>query len=373
MFSKQEAFKFSEILCFFSKNTEFILLLSTKNKNRIFLCFHEWILYVVRVGLFQHACISKFKNRIEVEFEGKEDPRDMKTIATISAKRLVVLIPTLFTLVCLGSAFGADTIEEVEKIIGVKGQMQEGATVFSFPRSDIKVTINGDSVPTGIGFGSWTAWKAVKNQFMIMGDLVLLEKEINPVISALAEANINVTGLHNHFIGEEPRIMYSHVGAMGPPEVIAKGLRNALDKTATPRMPSSGTPPALALDTKRLEEIIGHPGKEAGGVYKITLGRSGVKMQGVELTASMGLNTWAAFAGTNEKAHVAGDVAMTAAEVNKVIRELRKGGINLAAVHNHMLDERPRIFFLHYWGTGPAEQLAKTVRSAFDQAKGPVK
>jgi len=110
-----------------------------------------------------------------------------------------------------------------------------------------------------------------------------------------------------------------------------------------------------------------------GGVYKVTLGRPGVKMHGVELTASMGLNTWTAFVGTNEKAHVAGDVAMTAGEVNKVIRELRKGGINLAAVHNHMLDESPRIFFLHYRGTGPAEQLAKTVRSAFEQAKGPVK
>lgn len=297
----------------------------------------------------------------------------MQTMPKISAKTSVVLVPLLFTLFCLGPAFGAEKIEDVEKILGVKGQMQEGATVFSFPRSDIKVTIDGDSVPTGIGFGGWTAWKAVKNQYMVMGDLVLLEKEINPVISALAEANMNVTGLHNHFIGEEPRVMYMHVGGMGNPESLAKGLRNALDKTATPKTAPSTSSPALALDVKRLQEIIAHEGKEAGGVYKITLGRPGVKMHGVELSVSMGLNTWAAFAGTNEKAHVAGDVAMTAGEVNKVIRELRKGGINIAAVHNHMLDERPRIFFLHYWGTGPAEQLAKTVRSAFDQAKGPVK
>jgi hypothetical protein len=297
----------------------------------------------------------------------------MKTTPKILAKTILALLLLLFSLVCLGSAFGAEKIEAVEKILGVKGQVQEGATVFSFPRSDIKVTIDGDSVPTGIGFGGWTAWKAVKDQYMIMGDLVLLEKEIYPVISALAEANINVTGLHNHFIGEEPRVMYMHVGGTGNPETMAKGLRSVLDKTATPKTPPSGTPPALSLDTKRIKEIIGHEGKEAGGVYKITLGRPGVKMHGVELTASMGLNTWAAFAGTNEKAHVGGDVAMTAGEVNKVIRELRKGGINLAAVHNHMLDERPRIFFLHYWGTGPAEQLAKTVRSAFDQAKGPVK
>ncbi len=129
----------------------------------------------------------------------------------------------------------------------------------------------------------------------------------------------------------------------------------------------------MKIDTKRIEEIIGHPGQAGGGVFKITIGRPGVKMGGVELTTSMGLNTWAAFAGTEEKAHVAGDVAMTAKEVNPVIRALRKGGINLTAVHNHMLDEEPRIFFLHYWGTGPAAKLAETVRAAFDQAKGPVR
>jgi hypothetical protein len=209
---------------------------------------------------------------------------------------------------------------------------------------------------------------------MVMGDLVLLQKEINPVISALAEADINVTGLHNHFIGEEPRVMYMHVSGMGDAATLAQGLRFALDRTATPRPSSTpaSAPQSLRLNTKRMQEIIGQTGKEGGGVLKITLGRAGVKMHGIELTASMGLNTWVAFIGTDERAHVAGDVAMTAREVNNVIRELRKGGINIAAVHNHMLDEQPRIFFLHYWGTGPAEKLAQTVRAAFDQAKGPV-
>jgi len=288
---------------------------------------------------------------------------------------MVFVILSLFISIILGltSAYAAD-IGEVEKVLGVTGQMQEGAVVFSFPRSDLKVTIDGDPVPTAFGFGSWTAWKAMGDEFMVMGDLVLLEKEINPVISALAEANINVTAIHNHFIGELPRIMYMHVSGMGGAATLARGLRAALDKTATPRPSSvsaSGAQP-LRLDTKRMQEIIGQPGKEGGGVLKITLGRTGVKMHGIELTASMGLNTWVAFIGTDERAHVAGDVAMTAPEVNNVIRELRKGGINIAAVHNHMLDEQPRIFFLHYWGTGPAEKLAQTVRAAFDQAKGPV-
>jgi len=166
--------------------------------------------------------------------------------------------------------------------------------------------------------------------------------------------------------------MYMHVGGMGMVSTLAKGIRNALDRTATPKAPTSTSAPALTLDTKQIEEIIGHPGKAGGGVFKVVLGRQRVRMGGVQLTASMGMNTWAAFVGTNERAHVAGDVAMAALEVNKVIQELRKGGINIAAVHNHMLEEEPRIFFLHYWGTGPAKKLAQTVREAFDQAKGPV-
>jgi hypothetical protein len=185
-----------------------------------------------------------------------------------------------------------------------------------------------------------------------------------------------VTALHNHFIGEIPRVMYMHICGMGQTGTLARGIRTALDKTGTPHPPSvaASTPQAsLQLDTKRVQEIIGQTGKEGGGVLKITLGRAGVKMGGAEVTSSMGLNTWVAFVGTNEHAHVAGDVAMAASEVNNVIQALRKGGIDIAAVHNHMLDEQPRIFFLHYWGTGSAEKLAQTVREAFDQAKGPLR
>jgi hypothetical protein len=284
-------------------------------------------------------------------------------------------LSSVILMFCLGQAlvFGAD-LTAVEKTLGSKGEVQADVLVFRFPRSDIKVAIDGESVPTALGFGGWTAWKAMGNDAMVMGDLVLLEKEINPVISALAEANINVTALHNHFVGETPRIMFMHVGGMGNPATMAAGLKKALDKTATPKPGGAASPQTpLALDTKRIEEIIGHQGQTSGGVFKITLGRPGVTMRGVELTATMGLNTWAAFVGTNDRAHVAGDVAMTAKEVNPVIRSLRAGGIDVVAVHNHMLDEEPRIFFLHYWGTGPAEKLAQTVREAFDQAKSPIR
>ena len=152
------------------------------------------------------------------------------------------------------------------------------------------------------------------------------------------------------------------------------GSGSALGKTGTPLPPAAASPaPLFALNTKLLEQIIGHSGQAGGGVFKITIGRPGVKMNGVEVTSSMGLNTWAAFMGTNGGAYVAGDVAMTAKEVNPVIRALRKGGIEVVAVHNHMIDEEPRIFFLHYWGNGTVENLARTLREAFDQAKGPVR
>lgn len=284
------------------------------------------------------------------------------------------LITVIILEVALNRASLAADFGEVEKILGAPGKMQEGAVVFPFPRSDLKMKVEGEPVPTALGFGSWTAWKEMGAEVMVMGDMVLLEGEVNPVVSALAEANIDVTALHNHFLREDPRIMFMHIYGMGTAAKLARGVRNALDKTATPKSQAPGPSPSpLTLDTKRIGEIIGHSGQAVGGVFKIIIGRPGVNMNGVEMTSSMGLNTWAAFAGTDERAYVAGDVAMIAKEVNSVIRALRKGGINLTAVHNHMLDEEPRIFFLHYWGTGPAVKLAEAVRAAFDRAKGPVR
>ncbi len=269
--------------------------------------------------------------------------------------------------------YAEDDFGEVEKILGSTGQMQEGAFIVRFPRSDLKITINGEPMPTALGFSSWTAWKSMGEETMVMGDFVLLENEINAVISTLAEADISVTALHNHFVGEQPRIMFMHVHGMGDAKALAQGFRNALNKTATPKSsPASNISPP-ALNTKHIEQVMGCQGRTGGGVFKITVGRSGVKADGIEATSSMGLNSWAAFVGTDERAHVAGDVAMTATEVSKVICALRTGGIDVVAVHNHMLDEEPRIFFLHYWGTGAIDTLAQTVRAAFDQAKGPVR
>lgn len=268
----------------------------------------------------------------------------------------------------------ADDFAEIERTLGVTGQVEEGTLVVRFPRSDLRVTIDGETIPTGLGLGSWIAWTNMGDDTMLMGDLVLLEKEVNPVISALQESNINVTALHNHFRGDLPRIMFMHIDAMGKGTQFARGIKNALSKTGTPHQTGSGAPqPVLMLDTRRIEKIVGHSGSNAGGSFKITVGRSGVKSHQMELTSSMGMNSWAGFVGSNEQAHVAGDIVMTSTEVNRVIRTLRNGGIEVVAIHNHMLDEDPRMFFLHYWGTGPAEKLAQTVREALDEVEGPVR
>ncbi|HEY1405632.1 MAG TPA: DUF1259 domain-containing protein, partial [Spirochaetota bacterium] len=206
------------------------------------------------------------------------------------------------------------------------------------------------------------------------GDLTLLEKEVNPVISALEEAGIEITALHNHFFNTEPRIMYMHISCMGDARQLATGVRKALERTGY--LTGKNTirkPPLLTINTERVEEIIGKKGVLSGGTFKITIGRTGVTMDGVDITSSMGLNSWVSFIGTETRAHVAGDVVMSANEVNNVIKAMRTGGIEIVAVHNHMLNEQPRVFFLHYWGTGSADKLAQTVKNAFDQAQGPIR
>jgi hypothetical protein len=253
------------------------------------------------------------------------------------------------------------------------GDFKDGVLKVNIPRADLKVTIAQRPAPTPLGFGGWVALtKGTGGAEVMMGDLVLIEDEVNPVMSALLENGLEVTALHNHFFWEQPRIVYMHVHGMGSAADLAQRLKPALALIPKPPAPAPGsTPPAAAppaLDSASVAKTIGYPGEQSGPVYKITIGRPDIKLQdhGAPINARMGLNTWAAFAGTDAEAMVAGDVAMLDAEVNPVLKALRSSGINVVAIHHHMTGTSPTVFFLHYYGTGPASKLAQGVRAAVD-------
>jgi hypothetical protein len=203
---------------------------------------------------------------------------------------------------------------------------------------------------------------------VMMGDLVLTQDEVNPVLSALLDNGLEVTALHNHFFWDEPRMFYMHVHGHGKPADLAAKLKPAIDLIGknSSRPPAAPSQAATTMDTAKIAQIVGTPGEQAGAVYKITIGRDDLKMteMGAPINARMGLNTWAAFVGTNETAAIAGDVAMIASEVTPVLKALRKNGIDIVAIHHHMTDSRPAVYFLHYWGTGPAEKLAAAFKAA---------
>jgi Domain of Unknown Function (DUF1259) len=261
--------------------------------------------------------------------------------------------------------------ELVLATLGKSGDYVDGVLKVNIPRSDLHVTIAGTAVPTALGFGGWVALtKGSDGREVLMGDLVLTEDEVNPVMSALLEQGIDVTALHNHFFWEQPRVFYMHVHGRGAAAELARQVKPAIElidqamKGAKPRTPS----PAGKLDGAALAAAVGHPGQQNGSVYKITIGRPDIDLRehGATINARMGLNTWAAFAGSDADAIVAGDVAMLSHEVTPVLKALRAGGVSVVAIHHHMTGTDPMIVFLHYYGTGPAERLARTVRTAVD-------
>jgi hypothetical protein len=259
--------------------------------------------------------------------------------------------------------------------LGKGGDFKDGVLKVNIPRNDLEVTIRQRAVPTALGFGGWVAFtKAADGTDVMMGDLVLTEDEVNPVMSAVLTQGLQVTALHNHFFWEQPRIFYMHVHGMGRAAELAAKLKPAVD-LINQAMRRAGTPATSAavatppLDGSALAKIVGHEGEQNGPVYKITIGRPDIDLRehGAAINARMGLNTWAAFAGTPSDAIVAGDVAMLAPELPNVLKVLRANDIEIVAIHHHMTDVEPMVVFLHYFGTGPAETLAKAVRAAVDQ------
>lgn len=287
-------------------------------------------------------------------------------------------IATAFVIVLTSSASGQDMPAEYKDVLtalGKQGDFKANVLKVNIPRTDVNVTVANVRTPTPFGFGGWIAMtKGIGGMDVVMGDLVLTQDEVNPVMSALLDNGFDVTALHNHFFWDEPRMFYMHVHGHGKPTDIARRIKPAIDLIGKNTTKPSGTPapaaaPANTLDTAKLAQIVGTQGEQSGSVYKITIGRDDLKVteMGAPINARMGLNTWAAFVGTNEHAAIAGDVAMLATEVTPVLKALRKNGLDVVAIHHHMTDTQPPVYFLHYWGTGPADILATGFKAAVNE------
>jgi hypothetical protein len=266
----------------------------------------------------------------------------------------------------------ADVLSTLDK----KGDFKSNVLKVNIPRNDLTVTVDGVATPTPFGFGGWVAMtKGQGGMDVLMGDLVLTETEVNPVMSALLDNGLEVTALHNHFFWENPRVFYMHVHGHGTANDLAQKLKPALALIGKPAASASPSNSSPQIDTAALAKIVGHEGEQSGSVFKITIGRDdlSIKEMGAAINARMGLNTWAAFTGTDQSAAIAGDIAMLGAEVQPVLKALRKNGINIVAIHNHMIGSSPGIYFLHYWGKGPAATLASGFREAIDHLGTPRK
>jgi len=264
--------------------------------------------------------------------------------------------------------------QQVLSFLGKQGDYKANVLKVNIPRNDVSVTVAGVRTPTPFGFGGWVALtKGTGGMDVMMGDLVLLQDEVNSVMSALLDNGLEVTALHNHFFFDEPRMYYMHVHGHGNAMELARKLKPAVDligKRAPAAAPASTPAPAAGkLDTAKLAQIVGTPGEQTGDVYKITIGRDDLHIteMGAAINARMGLNTWAAFVGTDQNAAIAGDVAMLESEVTPVLKSLRKNGLDVVAIHHHMTNTQPTIFFLHYWGTGPADKLATAFKAALGE------
>jgi hypothetical protein len=261
--------------------------------------------------------------------------------------------------------------KKVVEILGRGGDYKADVLKVNVPRG-MQVLVAGIAVPMAFGFSGWVAFtKGDAGMDVMMGDLVLLEDEVNPVMSALLENGIEVTALHNHFFWEQPRVFYMHVHGHGKAEELAREVKPALELIPKPVAVPGASSFAGQFDGTKLSEIIGQPGERLGTVYKITIGRDDIalKEMGAKINARMGLNTWAAFYGSMNDAVVAGDIAMLEDEVTPVLKALRQNGLQVVAIHHHMIGTQPMVIFLHYWGRGPVEKLASGFRVALEKTK----
>jgi hypothetical protein len=283
------------------------------------------------------------------------------------------LIAIYGSLSSIGQKFQPLDTAIIEKVTGLKGKSSNGEYKITIPQNDLNVEVDGFKIIPAMGLSTWIAFTPAKEGTMIMGDIVLTENDLKLVQQEVIKQELTITAIHNHFVRNHPNIVYMHIGGNGKTETMAQKAKAILDKVAESRghnpTAASVADVPYSIETKKLDDILDYKGEMSKGVYKYTIGRPDVSLKehGIAVTTFLGFNTWAAFQGTPDHAAVAGDFTMLENEVAPVIKALVENGIEVVAVHNHMVHEQPRIFFLHYWGVGNAEQLAKGLKTALDQ------
>ena len=285
---------------------------------------------------------------------------------------LFLIIAVSFATVATGLA-ALDTAK-IDNLTGLKGKMNEKEGVYkvTFPRDDAKIAVGGWTMPPFMGLGTWAAFTETKNGAMVMGDTVLFEDEVNPVMSVALDNGLSVTALHNHFFFDHPKVYFMHIEGQGAVEQLAGAVRKVYDKAkevraANPQPQDSfggtGLPEKNSISAEPLNKIFGMSGETNTGMVKFTIGHPAT-MHGVKIGNAMGVNTWMAFAGSDDNAVVDGDFAVSEDELQSALKAIRAGGINIVAIHSHMTHESPRILFFHYWGRGPAKELAEAIQGA---------
>jgi hypothetical protein len=306
--------------------------------------------------------------------------RDIPQVKTSKTTATCWLLMASISLIAIARSFAADLdAGRIDELTGLKGKMNEKEGVYkvTFPRNDVKVVVDGWTMPPFMGLGSWAAFtKGTHTEAMVMGDTVLFEDEVNAAMSAALDNGLSVTALHNHFFFDQPKVYFMHIEGEGTVEKLASAVKKVYDTTKAIRGQdakpaesfSAAGQPSLpeknSITATPLNEIFGVRGESKDGMVKFTIGRP-AKMHGVNIDKDMGVNTWAAFAGTDANAVVDGDFAVTEDELQPVLRSLLTEKINIVAIHQHMTQEEPRIMFFHYWGRGPAKDLAQAVKGGF--------
>src|SRR5213593_2587979 len=286
-------------------------------------------------------------------------------------KQIVTIALVFAALLCASVAAGLETAR-IDELTGLKGKMNEKEGVYrvTFPRDDVKVVVDGWTMPPFMGLGTWAAFTATPNGAMVMGDTVLFEDEVNAAMIAAVDNGLSVTALHNHFFFDQPKVYFMHIEGEGGVDQVASAVRKVYDKikevrAASPQPKESFGANALSdknsISSEPLNRIFAMKGEENNGMVKFSIGRPAT-MHGVKIDNAMGVNTWAAFAGSDDNAVVDGDFAVTEDELQPVLKSLRKDKINIVAIHQHMTHEEPRIMFFHYWGRGRAKDLANAVK-----------